>query len=219
MIRHASFLSALIAVAAVSTASAAESPSGLDKQGQPGLKFAGPMAFGPDAILFIGDPLSAAVFAIETADRSAADAGAIDVPAINQQVAAVLRLVARSGADQRPGGQSPFGRRYLRERLSRGGPDATPVILPSADGKPAVVSLDDVRYAKAPLPNAPDPSAKDRRGNSQRQESITDLAYVDGRVVVAGLSNEEFSSNLRTIPFPFTDTDTGTSIEIFHGAR
>jgi hypothetical protein len=81
------------------------------------------------------------------------------------------------------------------------------------------LSLEKVKYGKAELPNAPSADAKDRRGNSQRQESITDLAYVDGRVLVAGLSNEEFSSNLRSIPFPFSKTDAGASIEIYHGAH
>ena len=36
------------------------------------------------------------------------------------------------------------------------------------------------------------------------------LAYVDGNVIVAGLSNEEFSSTLHTIPFPFRQADKGT---------
>jgi hypothetical protein len=221
MIRLTAFLSALVAVvvASVCGASGAELLAGLDKQGQPELKFAGPMAFGPDGILFVGDPASAAVFAIDTGDRSAADAGAINVTAVNQQIAAVVG----SSPDQvliNDLAVNPLsGTAYLS--VSRGrGPDALPVIVRiGSDGKPAVVSLEKVRYAKAPLPNAPDPSKKDGRGNSQRQESITDLAYVDGRVVIAGLSNEEFSSNLRTIPFPFTDADQGTSIEIFHASH
>ena len=50
-------------------------------------------------------------------------------------------------------------------------------------------------------------------------EAITDLAYVDGKVIVAGLSNEEFASTLRSIPFPFQSADAGTSVEIFHGAH
>ncbi len=40
-------------------------------------------------------------------------------------------------------------------------------------------------------------------------ESITDLAYVDGKVFVAGLSNEEFASNLRAINFPSTTSARG----------
>ena len=49
--------------------------------------------------------------------------------------------------------------------------------------------------------------------------TVTDMAYVDGdpgALLVAGLSNEEFSSRLRRIPFPFGDDVTGNSLEIFH---
>jgi hypothetical protein len=38
-------------------------------------------------------------------------------------------------------------------------------------------------------------------------------------VIVAGLSNEDFASNLRSIPFPFKDANAGTGVEIFHGAH
>src|SRR5262249_17810146 len=51
------------------------------------------------------------------------------------------------------------------------------------------------------------------------QEAITHLAYVKGRIFVAGLSNEEFASRLRAIPFPFEKTNKGTGIQIFHGAH
>ena len=42
------------------------------------------------------------------------------------------------------------------------------------------------------------------------------MAYVDGALLVAGLSNEEFSSKLRRIPFPFAGEVTGNNLEIFH---
>lgn len=38
-------------------------------------------------------------------------------------------------------------------------------------------------------------------------------------MLVAGLSNEEFSSTLRAIPFPFQKIANGTSVEIYHGAH
>src|SRR5438034_9892734 len=43
------------------------------------------------------------------------------------------------------------------------------------------------------------------------------MAFLDGRLFVAGLSNEEFSSKLRSLPYPFSSADPGTSVEIFHG--
>jgi hypothetical protein len=103
--------------------------------------------------------------------------------------------------------------------LSRGrGPEAKPAILKvDGTGKLSEVNLAKVKFAKATLPNAPAPGGEGRQ--NRRQESITDLQYVDGRVFVAGLSNEEFASKLRSIPFPFAEADKGTSVEIYHGAH
>ena len=56
-------LSAAMAVAAEPTASL--------KQGKPDLKSAGPLTFGPEGILFVGDTKGAALFAIDTGDRAA----------------------------------------------------------------------------------------------------------------------------------------------------
>jgi len=81
------------------------------------------------------------------------------------------------------------------------------------------LKLTDVKYSQATLPNAPARDAKDGRGQSNRLVSITDIAFVNGQVVVAGLSNEEFASNLRAITYPFADTPNGTSVEVFHGAH
>ena len=45
------------------------------------------------------------------------------------------------------------------------------------------------------------------------------MAFLDGKLIVAGLSSEEFASTLRVIPYPFKEADKGTGIEIFHGAH
>jgi len=71
--------------------------------------------------------------------------------------------------------------------------------------------LKEVKHSQATIPNAAE--------GRTRQEAITHLGYVKGRVLVAGLSNEEFSSKLRSIPYPFEKADKGTSVEIYHGAH
>jgi hypothetical protein len=43
------------------------------------------------------------------------------------------------------------------------------------------------------------------------------MHFVNGKLVVAGLSNEEFASKLRTIAYPFAAVEPGTSVEIYHG--
>ena len=64
--------------------------------------------------------------------------------------------------------------------LADADPKRSPVIVRiNGDGKLEELALDNVRFAKAEVPNAPNPG----RG---RTESITDLAYVDGRRLPRG---------------------------------
>jgi hypothetical protein len=47
----------------------------------------------------------------------------------------------------------------------------------------------------------------------------TDLQFAGGQIIVAGLSNEEFASQLRVLDFPFKEVAGGTGVEIYHGAH
>ncbi|MEY2881651.1 MAG: hypothetical protein RLZZ15_4031 [Verrucomicrobiota bacterium] len=199
----------------------AAAPAGLTV-GTPALKSIGPLAFGPDGILFAADTKSAAIFAIATGDATSANSTQpFKIEAVNEKVAALLG----TAPDQiliTDLAVNPASRlAYLA--VSRGrGPDAVPVLVRAkADGKLEVVSLDKVAFAKAQLPDPPaDRTAGEgKRASNPRLESITDIAYLDGRVVVAGLSNEEFSSTLRAVPFPFQSVNGGTTVEIYHGAH
>ena len=105
--------------------------------------------------------------------------------------------------------------------VSRGkGPSAEPAIV-RVDGKGNVTALplDKVAYAKVSLANAPARRRRRWQGNRSASQAITDLAYVDGKLFIAGLSNEEFASKLRSIEFPFKAADTGASVEIIHTAH
>ena len=211
------FAFAMTAALAATTARAADPSSSL-KSGTPDVKSAGPLTFGPDGILFVGDTQGAAIFAIDTGDRKPAKAAPIHVTDIAKKVAARLGTEASKILINDVAVNPVSGQAYLS--VSRGrGPDATPVILRvGAEGKLEEVSLEHVKFAKADLPNPPAQGAQ-ARGQSLRNESVTDLAYVDGRVFIAGLSNEEFSSRLISVPFPFTDQPDGAAIEIYHGAH
>lgn len=186
---------------------------------QPGLanlESAGVLAFGPDGVLFVGDSQAGAVWALDTGDRQPGSS-AVNLKAVDEKAAAALgltpdRILINDMA------VNPLSKKaYLS--VSRGrGPDAAAVILSvDSSGKIAELSLTDIPHSLAKLPNIVDADAKDRRGNSLRAEAITDLAYLDGKVFVAGLSNEEFASNLRTIKFPFDASGQGASVEIYHG--
>ena len=49
-----------------------------------------------------------------------------------------------------------------------------------------------------------------------RTLTVTDMSYLDGVLLVAGASNEEFASTLRRIPFPFNGGSRANSLEIYH---
>jgi hypothetical protein len=105
--------------------------------------------------------------------------------------------------------------------VSRGkGPSAEPAIV-RVDGKGNVTTLplDKVAYAKVSIANAPADAPGPKGKASSRSQSITDLGYVDGKLFIAGLSNEEFASKLRSVEFPFKSADTGASVEIIHTAH
>lgn len=179
------------------------------------LTSAGPLAFGPPGILFVGDSAGASLIAIDTGDRTAnKGAGSIELKGINQKIAAALGTTADQIAIQDLA-VNPVSRNIYFS-ISRG---TTPVILKlDVAGKLSELSLDNISHARVALPDAP-ADVKDARGNSKRMETITDLGYAEGRVFIAGLSNEEFSSSLRSIPYPFESAAKGASIEIYHGSH
>lgn len=185
------------------------------------LKSAGPLAFAPEGILLVADTKAAAVVAIATGDTKDAGAKPVKVDGISQKIAALLG----TSADQiliNDMAVNPSSRNvYLS--VSRGrGPDAIPVIVRvKGGGEIEAVSLEKVKSSRAELPNAPEDAVvgDGRRQNNPRTESITDIAFLEDRVIVAGLSNEEFASTLRDLHFPFSKVEGGTSVEIFHGAH
>jgi hypothetical protein len=95
------------------------------------------------------------------------------------------------------------------------GAEARPALLRvDGAGKIDMVSLDTVQFTSVALPN---PAAVNTTGRGGRTQSVTDMAFIDGRLFVAGLSNEEFASKLWSVAYPFAKADNGTSVEIFHG--
>ena len=218
MTRFWTMLGSSVAVVAL-TAAGLAADAGLKETGKPDLKSAGPIAFGPPGVLFVADPQGGAIFAIGVEAPAKADVKEVKVEGIDGKVAAALGTKASDISINDLAVQPGTGNVFLS--VSRGkGPDAQPVIVQTgADGKISALPLEKVSYSKLALGNLPDPNQKDRRGNSLRTESITDLAFFEGKLFIAGLSNEEFASKLRSVAWPFQSADSGTSVEVYHGAH
>ncbi len=104
--------------------------------------------------------------------------------------------------------QPRTGNAFMAVMRGQGAGARPALIRVDGAGKIELVDFARTTATKVTLPNP-----------AQRVEGITDMAFMDGRLYVAGLSNEEFASKLRSIPYPFVSVDNGTSVEIYHGSH
>jgi hypothetical protein len=164
---------------------------GLSK-GTPEMKSATTLAFGPEDILFVGDAQSATVFAISTGDTKGDPAQAsINIEDLPKSIGSVLHA------------------------------DSVIINDLAVNPRTGLLSLADVSYSKVTLADAPEDKVvgEGRRAMNRRLESITDIAFFENKVLVSGLSNAQSPSTVRELNFPFTESDKGIGIEIYHAAH
>src|SRR5579872_21333 len=212
-------ISCLTVVLALSLTAAREATPVADlPSGRVQLMTAGPLAFGPDGVLFVGDSVGGQVIAIDTQDRKApSSAVKINIQGIDQKIAALVGVTP----DQLMLNDlkvNPVSKNVYLSGSRGKGPDAQPFIV-RVDGAGSIsnVPLDNAKHESVSLVDAPESNPGSRQ--NPRMQTITDMAYMNGNLVVAGLSNEEWSSSLRSIPFPFKDADKGTTLQIWHASH
>jgi hypothetical protein len=207
-------LVAIVVFASWSTVPAARQAS---QTGQgPVLASMGPLAFGPDGMLFAADNQGATIYALDLgAQANGGAAGAKGLDAVDQKLAALLGTGAREITVTDLAVHPRTRNAYVSVMRGQGAGAAPALFRIDGTGAITSVSLQTLQFQKVELPNAPaaNPSAR----QNPRSQVVTDMAFADGRLWVAGLSNEEFSSKLRAIPYPFANVDRGTSVEIYHG--
>ncbi len=219
--------------------------SDLDLQhGSVTLRSIGPITFGADGVLFVADNATATIHAIDVGpvggdDGVATGAEPFDLEHVDERVASYLGATVSDVAIHDLAVHPVSHDVYLS--VQRGhGDDAIAVLvrINHLDGSVSDVDLTDVPTASVTLDDAPD-EADDRSdvtlptdGSGEeltfgdrtirilkrpiRMATVTDLACVDGALLVAGLSNEEFASKLRRIPLPFGSDVAANNLEIFH---
>lgn len=189
------------------------------------------MSFGPEGILFIGDSKAGKVFALDLDDRventstdpveivdiesklgSALGVGPKEVVihdlAVNPISQNIYLAVSRSDAMQ-------LGFWKMANDLAY----ATILLKVSPEGSITEVSLDPIRHSVADVPRVIDAGQVNWRDSDNRTDAITDIAYDDGKLYIAGLSNEAFASALRVLDFPFNDKTMYSTIEVYHVAH
>ena len=204
----------------VNTARMAARAAGDLTPGKVELKSAGALAFGPNGILFVGDSAGGAVVALDTNDKTAGAGRDIDVQGVDVKLAALVGVPA-SDILINDVAVNPISKNvYLSASRGRG-PDAQPLIVRlDASGAITPLALDNIPHASVTLADAPAAAAANANSRQDpRTLTITDMTYVNGSVMVAGMSNEEWSSALRSIPYPFRGADKGTQLQIWHSSH
>jgi hypothetical protein len=198
---------------------------------------AGPLTFSPDGVLFIGDNKLGAVFAFET-ERGQAPAS-LDpflFESIDEKIAAALSVSAKSlvmnGMAVHPLTREP----YLSVRVRSGDRVEPAVVRVSLAGEIHPFDLSSSKMTVHQLTDVPDESKtfasragffpyppaavfEEKARTPLRSITIVDLKFHAGELFVAGVSNQEFSSTLRRIPYPFTGVASETQVEIYHLAH
>lgn len=183
--------------------------------GKADVKSMNAIAFGPEGILFIGDSESASIFAIDTKDDTKAEKDEITLTKVDEKIAVLLGTTPSEVMIQDMAVNPISKKVYFAVHTS----NATPILLRLEDGKFEHVKLKSVKYSKAAINKPVASDAKDKRGRALRKWAISDLNYFNNKVLVSGLSNQEFGSTFRSIDFPFGNEQLQASLEVYHAAH
>ena len=224
---------------AVLVAATSWSPSARTLAGEAGtgatFSSIGPLTFAPDGTLFAADAVGAAILALDlgkqTAPRGTGDAANLD-----QTIAAMLGTdraqVLITDMAVHPTSKNTF----VSVMGGEGAAAQAALFRVDGTGKVELVAFSGLMFSKVTLADPPKAAAfvspfkmdyvkvgPEYVHENPRVRTITDMAYVNGQLIVAGLSNEEFSSTLRAIPYPFKTAASSkaaagsTNVEIYHG--
>ncbi|HEY4029907.1 MAG TPA: hypothetical protein VGM25_06155 [Caulobacteraceae bacterium] len=186
--------------------SASEAP-GITSGVGPQLHSIDRLAFAPDGRLVVADNQGAMLYALDL-ERPADAPGVQGVEGLDRKVAAMMAADRVAFTDMVVDPRS--GQAYVAAIRASG---ESGLFRVNGAGEIKPVPLSGVRYSAVTLPNVR-PLVPGYR--SPREDTVTSMAFDGGRLYVAGLSNEEFSSKLRAVPYPFRGAGAGTSVEVYH---
>ena len=175
-------------------------------KGDPAIKSAGPLAFGPGGLLLIAEPGASAIVAVETGDTG--KPAKLGKPI--EDAAALLASALMTKPDQvqivHMAVNPESGKVYFSVRDNAAKSAAVIVVDPVGSAK--VLDFAGLTYVRVALP----------KSEAGAIRNISDLAFADDRILVTGQSNEEFSSKIFSIPLPVGADSTGDiySAETYH---
>jgi hypothetical protein len=193
------------------------------------------LTFAPDGTLFAADSIAARIYAIELGEKPApGPVKPLEIPDIENKIAAMLGADAKDvlihDMSVNPVSRNVYftvsrGKRneWKPFRLPNDVANATVLLRATPGGEFAAMRLDSVRHSwidiANPIADGKPAASWKKAPESERADVVSDMQYIDGKLYVAGLSNEEFASTMRIYPYPFKEPGEAMQLEVFHGAH
>ena len=193
----------------------------------------GTMVFNNDGILFIGDNISGSILAFDfKSEKQQKRNFEINIYNIDARIASVLGTSPASVQVNDIAVHPKSGEVYLS--VTRGhGLDALPALLKVDSANQLTVidisqasvtsqslsklpSIESTIGLRGTAGSAPTPKEVAKSQRSLRTLAFVAMEFYNGELFVAGISNEEFCSILRRMPYPFDGTESISNIEMYH---
>jgi len=170
------------------------------------------IAFGPANTIFLGDWVSSKVHALTLPPAKASDGKPFNILNFGASLRKALGAedIVLEDLAMRPGTNEVYV-------AGSAGAEKTPALFAvTADGDVRAVDLEAMTETSADLEKPLSPDLKFWDNIPGRSFTVTDMKWRDGHLYVAGLSNQDFASSLRILPYPFGKDSAMASVEMYH---
>lgn len=175
------------------------------------------LEFADNSTLFVADSDSSKIFAYQLPKAEPATRSeSYNLEGAGTKIAALLGVPV-SAVSYHDIAIHPVSKEaYISVSYLQGEQKLSAVINANQQGQFSKVALDSYKHSVKALTKTADDSVTFWRDIPATTLAITDLDYVNGTLYVSSLSTGEFASTLRKINYPFSDSDTSSSVEIYH---
>ncbi len=154
------------------------------------LKSVGRVSFGPNGLMLVSDPVSASIVAIDTADTGPVKKLAGAVKDVDSRLANALKIETANLKIVDMAVNPASGKIWFTVNQNPG--NQPKVVVIDSKGDVSEPDLKSMPYVRMTLPTA----------ENSKLRNVTDLAWGEFSVIVAGQSSEEFSNKIYQIPIP-----------------
>ncbi|MDF1813399.1 MAG: hypothetical protein P1V20_14475 [Verrucomicrobiales bacterium] len=165
--------------------------------------------FGPDGVLLIADGAGSQIFALETGDTEAVDGEFTQIGGFQTELASRMGI-GQDALEIIDFEVNPISKSLYVACLNK--KTRTPALIRiDREGAMSPVNLKGVKHVRIPLP----------AGDKAPVSVITDMVWIDGRLIASARCNEEFASKIFSVDGPLQHEKSGQvySAETFHVAH